>query len=427
MRQMKESGIEWIGQIPEGWTKTQLKYLCDVIDPQPDHRAPTMVQDGGYPYIGIRDVDKSGNLIFETARMVSKEAIEKQERAFKVDKKDILFGKVGTLGNPVFIKPKARFAISATLVLIKVYEKHDCRFVKYLLESEIINSQIGLVKQGSTRPSLGIMQIRDFYVLIPHFYIQNLIANHLDTKCLKIDETIELEKQVIEKLKAYKQSMITEVVTKGLNLNVPMKDSGIEWIGEIPEHWKAIKLKYEFRIKKNIAGKVGYDILSVTQKGIKIKDISNNKGQISMDYSKYQLVDINDYVMNHMDLLTGFVDCSKYVGITSPDYRVFSLINNKNSKEYFKYIFQSCYTNKIFYGLGQGVSGLGRWRLQTDKFLNFSLPIPQIREQDKIASYLNNKCLNIDKAIIQKENLIEKLAQYKKGLIYECVTGKQEV
>ena len=99
----------------------------------------------------------------------------------------------------------------------------------------------------------------------------------------------------------------------------------LSWI--FCSHWELKKLKYEFKIKKDIAGTEGYNILAVTQSGIKIKDISSNEGQLSMDYSKYQLVNVDDYVMNHMDLLTGYVDCSQYVGVTSPDYRVFYLIN----------------------------------------------------------------------------------------------------
>ncbi|WP_339365871.1 restriction endonuclease subunit S, partial [Vallitalea maricola] len=262
---------------------------------------------------------------------------------------------------------------------------------------------------------------------LPIIKEQYSISNYLDTKCTKIDQTIERQKQVIEKLKEYKKSIITEAVTKGLNTNVKMKHSGVEWIGEIPENWKIRKIKYEFRIKKNIAGREGYDILSVTQRGIRIKDISNNNGQLAMNYSKYQLVEIGDYIMNHMDLLTGFVDCSKFSGVTSPDYRVFYLINSNRNEEYYKYIFQCCYFNKIFFGLGQGVSGLGRWRLQTDKFLNFIIPVPPVDEQLEIYQYINRKLISINKAISKKQQLIDKLTQYKKSLIYECVTGKKEV
>ena len=132
--------------------------------------------------------------------------------------------------------------------------------------------------------------------------------------------------------------------------------------------------------------------------------------------------------MNHMDLLTGWVDISKYNGVTSPDYRVFKFIDGENyDSKYYLYLMQMCYIGRIFYDLGQGVSNLGRWRLQTDKFLNFIVPNPPIKEQKEISKYLDIKCSEIDKLIFNKEKLIENLEQYKKSLIYEYVTGKKKL
>ena len=132
--------------------------------------------------------------------------------------------------------------------------------------------------------------------------------------------------------------------------------------------------------------------------------------------------------MNHMDLLTGWVDVSEYNGVTSPDYRVFNFISEKGySRRYYLYLMQMCYMNRIFYGLGQGVSNFGRWRLQAEKFLNFTIPVPPIEEQEEIAQYLDVKCGEIDKIITEKEALVSELENYKKSLIYEYVTGKKEV
>lgn len=201
-----------------------------------------------------------------------------------------------------------------------------------------------------------------------------------------------------------------------------MKDSGVAWIGEIPKGWGVSRLKNLFRIKKNIAGQEGYDVLSVTQKGIKIKDLTKNEGQLAKDYSNYQLVEKNDFVMNHMDLLTGYVDCSNFMGVTSPDYRVFYCVDNKTTnREYYLYILQACYTNKIFYGLGQGVSGFGRWRLPADQFLLFELPIPSFSEQQIITNYLDEKCAEIDNLISLLEEMIGELKAYKQSVITEAV------
>jgi type I restriction enzyme S subunit len=206
-----------------------------------------------------------------------------------------------------------------------------------------------------------------------------------------------------------------------------MKDSGIEWIDDIPSHWEVIKLKYLFRIVKLISGELGFDILSVTQSGVKIKDISQNEGQISMDYSKYQIVYPGQFVMNHMDLLTGFVDISKYDGVTSPDYRVFESYSEKVNNSYYLNIFQQCYRNRIFYRLGNGVSNLGRWRLSSQEFLDFVLPLPPISEQEHIVSYLDEKTSQIDKTIDIEKKKIELLKEYRQSLISSVVTGKIKV
>ena len=189
-----------------------------------------------------------------------------------------------------------------------------------------------------------------------------------------------------------------------------------------------IDIKYVFEIVKRIAGQEGFDVLSVTQKGLKVKDIESNNGQQAESYAGYQFVYPTDYVMNHMDLLTGWVDCSTMFGVTSPDYRVFRLRDKENNDlTYFKYVMQCCYMSRIFYSLGQGVSNLGRWRLQTSAFNNFMIPVPPLDEQRKIADYLDTKISEIDIIIAEKKQQIETIEEYKKSLIFEYVTGKKEV
>ena len=200
-------------------------------------------------------------------------------------------------------------------------------------------------------------------------------------------------------------------------------DSGIDWIGKIPEGWRINKFKHLFRIKKILAGKLGYDVLSVTQQGLKVKNIISNEGQVANDYTNYQLVFPNDFVMNHMDLLTGYVDVSKQEGVTSPDYRTFYAINPKDViNQYYLYIFQFCYKTRLFYNLGQGVSNFGRWRLPAEQQKEFVLPYPPVSEQLKIVDYLNEKCGKIDSLISLQEQMIEKLTAYKQSVISETVT-----
>lgn len=201
-----------------------------------------------------------------------------------------------------------------------------------------------------------------------------------------------------------------------------MKDSGIKWIGKVPGHWSLRLLKYMFSIKKDIAGSEGYTVLSVTQKGIVPKKMSD-KGQFAKDYSKYQLVHVGDFVMNHMDLLTGWIDVSSFEGVTSPDYRVFTNDSpDIYESAYYKYIFQHCYQNRIFYGLGQGVSGFGRWRLPANMFLNFHLPVPPLSEQNAIAAYLDDQCEQIDSLVQEAKDCIEEYKKWRAAIIFEAVT-----
>lgn len=405
-REMKDSGIEWLGEIPKSWEIRRLRYLVNIKTGSND--TIDAVADGAYPFY------------------VRSPKIERIN-TYTYDGEAILMAGDGVGAGKVFHYVNGKFACHQRVYNLHQLKDINGKFLYYYLK-ENFSKEVEKGTAKSTVDSIRLPMIKDFTIVLPSLYEQQVIANYLDEKVGKIDQLIAEQNQAVENWKAYKQSLITEVLTKGLNPNTEMRDSGIEWIGEIPKDWALKKLKYLFVIKKEIAGKSGFDILSVTQHGIKIKDITTNEGQISSDYSKYQLVDKGDFVMNHMDLLTGWVDYSHYDGVTSPDYRVFKLKDySKCSPKYYLYIMQMCYKNKIFYGLGQGVSNLGRWRLQTDKFLNFFVPTPSLVEQQEIVDYLDNKCLKIDQIIEQKQALIKQLQEYKQSLIYECVTGKRKI
>jgi len=201
------------------------------------------------------------------------------------------------------------------------------------------------------------------------------------------------------------------------------KDSGVEWLGEVPEHWSIRRMKTLFEIKKRIAGETGYDVLSITQNGIKIKDTESNEGQVAMDYAKYQFVYSGDFAMNHMDLLTGYIDISKIEGVTSPDYRVFSIRNaTLCHPSYFLRLFQSAYHLKIFYAFGQGASQFGRWRLPTEAFNEFALPYPPLSEQALIGDFLDRETAKIDALIEEQRRLIELLKEKRQAVVSHAVT-----
>lgn len=200
------------------------------------------------------------------------------------------------------------------------------------------------------------------------------------------------------------------------------KESGVQWLGEIPGHWGLFQFRKFFKIKKEIAGREGIDVLAITQQGIKIKDITRNEGQLAANYSGYQIVNPSDFAMNHMDLLTGYIDISKFYGVTSPDYRVFTNVSEEADGKYYLYIFQLCYKLKIFFGLGQGVANKGRWRLPATQLNRFCLPLPPLSEQRAIVTYLDDKCGKIDKLVEGKQKQIELLAEMKQRIIADAVT-----
>ncbi len=201
------------------------------------------------------------------------------------------------------------------------------------------------------------------------------------------------------------------------------KDSGARWLGAVPAHWQVHRLKNLFEIRKRIVGEEGHQVLSITQRGIKVKDIESNDGQLSMDYSKYQVVLPGDFAMNHMDLLTGFVDISSFTGVTSPDYRVFAVRDDVACEpRYFLHLLQNGYRQRIFYAFGQGASEFGRWRFPTDQFNDFRFPCPPPVEQTAIATFLDRETGKIDALIAEQEKLLTLLAEKRQATISHAVT-----
>lgn len=304
------------------------------------------------------------------------------------------------------------------------------RFLSYYLRALSFRGVYKAFSNGvrqNTSDFRSWMKAGEIPVVLPSLEAQRRIANYLDEKCAQIDRAIEAAEGSIEEYKAYKESIVSRAVTKGLDKHVEMKDSGIEWLGWIPAHWSKTPIKRMFYISKTIAGKTGFDVLSITQRGLKVKDITSGEGQLAADYSNYQIVEPGDFAMNHMDLLTGWIDVSDRSGVTSPDYRVFKARRENIDKRYYLRVFQYYYFGRIFYGFCKGISSKGRWRLPADAFRNMQAPVPPLDEQRRIADYLDERCAQIDRAIAVKKSIIADLKAYKHSLIYEVVTGKREV
>ena len=430
MREMKDSGIQWLREYPANWNLIKIKYcLKERVEKNNPVRTTDILsltaKQGVIPY---DQKEGGGNK--------PKEDVSAYRLAYPGD---IVMNSMNILSGSVGLSNYFGCVSPVYYMLRPIDKSEDVRFYNYIFQSTVFQRSLyglgnGILIKESGNGKLNTIRMRipidkfgGLFIPVAPIQEQKKIADFLDAKCSEIDALIADIQTQIDTLEQYKRSIITEAVTKGMNPDVEMKDSGNQYWGRIPTNWHLSDIKYLFEIVKRIAGKEGYDILSVTQKGIKIKDISNNEGQVAESYANYQFVYPGDFVMNHMDLLTGWVDCSKLFGVTSPDYRVFRLRDKNNSLSYYKYIMQTCYMNRIFYSLGQGVSNLGRWRLQTSSFNNFMVPVPPVEVQESIANYLDKKCTEINACIDDKQRQLEVLEEYNKSLIYEYVTGKKEV
>ena len=399
----KDSVVFSFGRIPKHWLEAQLKFFCrmksgDAIT------STDIFDDGDYPVYG-------GN------------GFRGFYDQFNTEGEYSLVGRQGALcGNVHFVQ--GRFWATDHAVVTYSSSKIDNKYLHYVL----IEMDLNQYSQTAAQPGLSVTTILKQKTIVPELPEQTAIVAYLDRKTAEIDALIADLQSQTEILDRFKRELIAKAVTKGLANSVSMKNSEVDWIGDTPSHWEVTKIKWMFEIVKRIYGKEGRDVISITQRGLKVKDIESNDGQLAESYTNYQMVNVNDFAMNSMDLLTGWVDCSPFDGVTSPDYRVFRFLSGKEQcHNYYKYLFQMCYKNRIFYRLGQGVSNLGRWRLQADQFLNMRFPQPPVEEQEKIAAYLEAKTAQVEGLIADITKQIEKLKQYRQIVIHDAVTGKIKV
>jgi len=416
----KDSGVEWIGEIPKHWINSRLKYVSEIVT---GNTPPTKDEDNyeGGEFLWVKPNEING--LIPTNDTKQKLTIKGRSLSRVLPPFSVLVNGIGRIGVFGFseLPVSTNQQINSIVFNDKVDNRYGIFHVSMMKEGFLSNSEKVVV------PILNKTKQENLEFILPPISEQQQIVSFLDDKTQKIDFLIQQKERKVKLLKEKTTSLIKHVVTKGINTNGEMKNSGVEWIGDIPRHWKMKKVKYLFEIRKRISGELGYDVLSVTQKGLKVKDIISGKGQVSMDYTKYQIVNKDDFVMNHMDLLTGYVDVSKQLGVTSPDYRVFTLTDEKSNKDYYLSIFQFGYKNKIFYGSGQGSSMLGRWRLPSRPFNEFKFPYPPMKEQQQIVEYLDKQTEEIDTLIQLEQKKIDTLKEYRQSFISEVVTGRIRV
>lgn len=426
--EMKDSGVQWIGDIPNDWDVRRLKY---VLNERKEKNDPLVTDN-------ILSLSAEQGVIPFSERIGGGNKPKEDLTAYKVVRAgDIVLNSMNVLSGAVHY---SNYTGCVSPVYYMLYNENDVitRYYNLVFQTEAFQRSLRglgngiLIKEtdegklNTIRMRIPMEKLNKVKLPSPSFDEMKKVVESIEPIRSKIDEIIAEAKASIDEYKKLRIAAVNDAVTHGIHNNA-IKDSNVDWIGKIPDNWKIIITKRLFKIKKDIAGKEGYTVLSITQKGI-VPKVFGGKGQFAADYSNYQLVNKGDFAMNHMDLLTGWLDISEYDGVTSPDYRVFVPTGYEDIyAPYYKYVMQNCYSCRIYYGLGHGVAGMGRWRLPADMFLNFKLPMPPKAEQKEIADFLDKRTAEIDSLIAEKESLINDLEAYKKSLIYEVVTGKRRV
>ena len=416
---MKPSGIEWIGDIPDDWEVIKTKFLFNVYGGStPKVNVPEYWGDK-ITWITPGELGDDIKIVLNSKRMLSEKGLNSCG-ATLAPKGSIIISNRAPIGQVCLAGRELCTNQGCKSLVAKI--KLSCLFFYYFfkVQSEVLN----MLGNGTTFMELSASDLLNFKIPFPPLKTQQKIADYLDEKCGEIDATIAKQKESIEKLKAYKQSLISETVTKGLDKSAPLKPSGIEWIGDIPDDWEVRKLLSIFKEHKDRNKNLEeQNLLSLSYGKIKRKDINNNDGLLPASFETYNIVENGDIVFRLTDLQndkrslrTGIVTqrgiiTSAYVTIR-PKIRLDS--------RFFHYLYHMYDICKVFYGMGDGVrQGMGFEDLK-----NIPTLIPPLKTQQKIADYLDSKCSQIDKYITEKQNIIQKLDAYKKSLIFECVTGK---
>lgn len=414
-RQMKTSGVEWIGDIPEKWD------VCKVINCLLNIGSGTTPQGLEYyeneciPWLNTGDLNDA--YIERTEKSVSEKALSDYSVLKRFDKGSVVVAMYGATVGKLGIVSFPLVTNQACCVMTP-NEKLYNMFLFYLFMAG--KTHLISLSLGSGQPNINQNTVKTFDIPFPSFSEQKEIADYLDAKCAKIDVFIAKQKTVVEKLKEYKQSVITEAVTKGLNPAVPMKSSGVEWIGDIPEKWQILRLK-------NTVEHINEKTESIAQNYIGLENIESWTGHYINQSSGIpegvsNIFRKNDILFSKLRPYLAKCLMADFSGICSSELLVL-----RNFKGYSRFLFHLLLSHGFINIVDSSTYGSKMPRANYSFIGNVEIPYPPLSEQKAIADYLDAKCAKIDAFIAKKQVVIEKLTEYKKSLIYECVTGKREI
>ncbi|QZO76314.1 restriction endonuclease subunit S [Helcococcus kunzii] len=401
----KDSRIDWIGEIPEHWEINKGKHIYKITTGKLD--ANEYDEGGKYPFFTCSNENTWIN-------------------TYAFDCEALLISGNGNVGFTRYYKGKFN-AYQRVYVLYNFSENIDSDYLKYYTSSRLIPS-VAKKSVGSVIEFIKLGDIKNFSICFPTKEEQNKIASYLDNKTAKIDAIINSLEDQRDKLERYKRELISETVTKGLKKNVSMKDSGVDWIGEIPEHWQIFPLFHLLKEnKEKNAGMINSNLLSLSYGRIIKKDIDTTFGLLPASFEGYQIVD-KDYIILRLtdlqndkrSLRTGIV---REKGIITSAYVGLKKSPIESNSEYLHYVLHAYDLKKVFYSMGSGL----RQSLNFSDIKRIPLLFPPIDEQEKIVRTLNLKQQKIDSIKKKIKLQIEELKDYRKIIIYDAVTGKKKV
>ena len=418
MREMKDSGIEWIGQIPKGWELRRAKTLFTQRNSKGNEIEVLLSPTQKYGVVpqsqleGVVQVKEDTDLqMFKT---VHKGDFVISLRSFQGGFEYSSYEGVCSPAYQVFYP---------TSPICDTYYRYLFKSQSFI--SKMNNLTVG-IREGK---NIQYVDFANSQIPVPQLAEQECIAAFLDAECAEIDAVLEKTRASIEEYKKLKQAVITQAVTKGIRGDMPMKDSGIEWIGDIPAEWDVVRIKnlFDYRNERNFKPLEEVNLISLyTDKGVvQHCDLDETTGNKASNADGYKLVYENDIVVNIILCWMGAIGRSAYFGVTSPAYDVYSPKQKINSK-FYHYLFRTNGFSGDCYKVGRGIMAM-RWRTYSDQFRAIKVVSPQKSEQEEIVEYLDEKCEGIDDLIAKKQQYLTEIENYKKSLIYEYVTGKKEV
>lgn len=434
MQDYKNSGIEWIGSIPSDWKLDKIKYMANLYGRigWQGLTSEEYIDEGPFLVTGV-DFYK-GKIDWNSCVHISEKRWEQADK-IQIKNEDLLITKDGTVGKVAIVNDlNGKASLNSGVLLIDLKDKNSKKYLYWVLCSDVFWTWFNYKNSGnSTILHLYQKDFNEFIYTLPELKEQKLIANFLDKKCSEIDSVIEKIAKQINLLKDYKNSLITETVTKGLNKNLPMKDSNIGWIGEIPEEWDVSKIKYSLILMgsgstPDSSNPLNYDgeINWIQSGDLYGKSYITETEKTITKYALYGNKSLKRYIAPFVVVAmygasVGNIALSQIDSYTNQACCVMKGDNSLNNK-YLYYFLIANRHEMLMLAIGGTQPNISQQLIK-----NLNIIIPQFNDQQEIVDFLDKKCSEIDSVISKKESQLDLIREHRKSLIYEYVTGKKRV